>query len=166
VAPLFHDSKPFWGPKNFKKILPFSSRVSKFLPFPNLKSLSLIRDALPSRAEKMRELLQNLTGVPLSISPEPNAPAVTGGGGSGFLWWLLDCHGLLFNLSLIVPSTFFVAYLASQARNSFEKLTYGRSYIMISYYVLLWVASVLNLLWCFLQVRKPFLISHLSFVWN
>ena len=111
----------------------------------------------------MRELLQNLTSVPLSISPEPNIPAVTGGGGSGFLWWLLDCHGLLFNLALIVPSTIFVAYLSSQARKSFAKLTYGRSYIMIAYYVLLWVVSVLNLLRCFLQVRKPFLISHLPF---
>ncbi|XP_073005593.1 protein CANDIDATE G-PROTEIN COUPLED RECEPTOR 2-like [Typha latifolia] len=97
----------------------------------------------------MREFEQ-LAGISLSMSPDAAFPT-DGGGRSVLSWWLTDCHGLWYNLALIVPSALFVAYLAYQARKSFAKLTYGRSYIMIAYYALLWVVSVLNLLWCLLQ---------------
>ncbi|KAJ6843307.1 transmembrane protein adipocyte-associated 1-like protein [Iris pallida] len=100
--------------------------------------------------------LRILSGVPLSISPEasPAYGGGGGGGGSGFFWWLLDCHGALFNLALIIPSAAFVVYLASHARRSYAKLTYGRSYIMIAYYALLWTVCALNLLWCLLQALQ------------
>ncbi|XP_078435486.1 protein CANDIDATE G-PROTEIN COUPLED RECEPTOR 2-like [Wolffia australiana] len=65
--------------------------------------------------------------------------------------WLSSCHGFWYNAALILPSLLFVAFLASQARKSLTKLSYGRSYIMISYYGLLWAVSVFNLLWCVLQ---------------
>ncbi|WOL15458.1 transmembrane protein adipocyte-associated 1-like [Canna indica] len=65
--------------------------------------------------------------------------------------WSVGCHGLLYNLALIVPSALFIAYLASQARRSFAKLTNGHSYVMVAYYALLWLVSVLNLLWCLVQ---------------
>ncbi|KAF9624185.1 hypothetical protein IFM89_008123 [Coptis chinensis] len=65
--------------------------------------------------------------------------------------WFNDCHGWLYNVSLIVPSVFFLVYLALQAKKSFTKLFHGRSYIMIAYYGLLWAVSLLNLAWCAFQ---------------
>lgn len=66
--------------------------------------------------------------------------------------WLFNCHGLWYNVSLVFPAFVFVAYLGYQAKKSFTKLSNGRSYIMISYYGLLWLVSLLNLAWCTLQV--------------
>ncbi|KAF7817870.1 transmembrane protein adipocyte-associated 1-like protein [Senna tora] len=71
--------------------------------------------------------------------------------GLRFYDWLFDCHGLWRNATLIIASLLFVLYLALQAKKSFLKLSHGRSYIIISYYGWLWLASVLNLFWCFLQ---------------
>lgn len=89
-----------------------------------------------------------------NLSPESNPPSIPSSS-SGIFWWLLDCHGLIFNLALIVPSSIFVSYLASHARTSFAKLTHGgRSNIMIAYYALLWIVSLLNWLWCFLQAMQ------------
>ncbi|KAI3861794.1 hypothetical protein MKX03_027399 [Papaver bracteatum] len=65
--------------------------------------------------------------------------------------WLFNCHGLWYNLAVIIPSVIFVVYLGYQAKKSFIKLSHGRSHIMISYYGLLWLVSLLNLAWCFLQ---------------
>jgi hypothetical protein len=65
--------------------------------------------------------------------------------------WLFECHGFWHNLALIVFSSMFVLYLASHSKKSFAKLSQGRSYIMISYYGVLWLVSVLNLAWCSLQ---------------
>lgn len=76
------------------------------------------------------------------------------GGPENFNEWLSSCHGLWYNLFLIVPSALFVAFLASQARKSLTKLSYGRSYIMISYYGLLWAVSLFNLVWCIFQYRE------------
>ncbi|KAI5398438.1 protein CANDIDATE G-PROTEIN COUPLED RECEPTOR 2 [Lathyrus oleraceus] len=69
----------------------------------------------------------------------------------GFTDWIFNCHGFWHNVVLLVASFLFVLYLALQARNSFLKLTNGRSYIIISYYVSLWLVSLLNLAWCFSQ---------------
>uniref|UniRef100_A0A1D1XY38 Transmembrane protein adipocyte-associated 1 n=1 Tax=Anthurium amnicola TaxID=1678845 RepID=A0A1D1XY38_9ARAE len=95
-------------------------------------------------------LLSPLAAVPVVVDAPP---AVTGAGRSppDLSGWLSDCHGLWYNLALMVPSALFVAFLASQARKSLTKLSYGRSYIMISYYGLLWAVSLLNLTWCILQ---------------
>lgn len=54
----------------------------------------------------------------------------------------------------MLPSLAFVGFLAWQARRSFRRLSYGRSHVVVvAYYALLWAVAVLNLLWCFLQVR-------------
>jgi Predicted membrane protein len=96
----------------------------------------------------MRALLAELPITPMSDKAE-----IAGVDGGVSSWWLSDCHGILYNLALIIPTVLFVAYLGSQARRSFARLTYGRSHIMIAYYALLWVVTFLNLLWCLLQVN-------------
>ncbi|KAK4781499.1 hypothetical protein SAY86_015601 [Trapa natans] len=66
--------------------------------------------------------------------------------------WLFECHGFWHNALLMTASLLFVLYLVSQARRSLLKLSHGgRSYIMMSYYVSLWLVSLLNLTWCCLQ---------------
>ncbi|PKA64938.1 hypothetical protein AXF42_Ash011540 [Apostasia shenzhenica] len=95
--------------------------------------------------------MRNEVAEALLISPMAAVPTNRTWEGSHLSSWLLDCHGILYNISLIVPTTLFVAYLASQARRSVAKLSYDRSYIMVAYYVLLWIVSVLNLIWCIVQ---------------
>lgn len=101
--------------------------------------------------------LEEVTLSPLAVIPEVDASTAAGGGAGrapDFSGWISDCHSLWHNLALIVSSALFVAFLAAQARRSLTKLSYGRSSIMISYYGLLWAVSLLNLLWCVLQVRS------------
>lgn len=62
-----------------------------------------------------------------------------------------QCHGVLYDAALVVPTVLFVLYLVVHAKKNLTKLCNGRSYIMISYYALLWLACVLNLAWCSLQ---------------
>jgi hypothetical protein len=74
--------------------------------------------------------------------------------GSGPMWWVSGCHGAWYSLSVMLASLAFVGFLAWQARRSFRRLSYGRSHVVVvAYYALLWAVAVLNLLWCFLQVR-------------
>lgn len=73
--------------------------------------------------------------------------------GHGFYDWLFECHGFWHNATLNIPSFLFVFYLALQARHSLLKLSLARSYIIISYNLCLWLITLLNLAWCFLQVR-------------
>ncbi|OVA00795.1 Uncharacterized protein family [Macleaya cordata] len=99
----------------------------------------------------MREL-EEIAEASLSISPAPsNFSKEVGDFDRSFSGWLFNCHGSWYNIALVVPSIVFVAYLAYQAKKSFTKLSHGRSYIMISYYGLLWLVSLLNLAWCALQ---------------
>ncbi|KAL1341604.1 hypothetical protein HN51_028129 [Arachis hypogaea] len=66
--------------------------------------------------------------------------------------WVFECHGFWHNAVLIIASFLFVLYLALQSRNSFRKLSHGRSHIIISYYFSLWLVSLLNLAWSTFQV--------------
>lgn len=93
----------------------------------------------------MRLLAQLNLSLPLSPDslPKQHTPNPVSSN-----WWFFNCHGWLYNLALIVPSLLFLVYLALQAKKSFTKLFHGRSYIMISYYGLLWLVSLLNLAWC------------------
>ncbi|KMZ61381.1 Protein of unknown function, transmembrane-40 [Zostera marina] len=95
----------------------------------------------------MRILLQQQLFSPPLLSPLGIVPVVEDGARS----WMSGCHGIWHNLALIIPSVLFIVFLASQARKSLTRLSYGRSYIIIVYYALLWVVSLLNLAWCFLQ---------------
>ncbi|XP_068659298.1 protein CANDIDATE G-PROTEIN COUPLED RECEPTOR 2-like [Aristolochia californica] len=65
--------------------------------------------------------------------------------------WISVCHGVWYNIALTVPTAIFLVFLLYQSRKSYWKLSYGRSYIMIAYYGLLWLVSVLNFVWCILQ---------------
>ncbi|XP_052192995.1 protein CANDIDATE G-PROTEIN COUPLED RECEPTOR 2 [Diospyros lotus] len=97
-------------------------------------------------------LLEVVVGASLA-SPITNS-TMEGGEGADrprLYGWLFNCHGFLHNVALTVFSALFVLYLASQARKSFAKLSNGRSHIIIAYYGLLWLVSVLNLAWCLLQ---------------
>lgn len=70
-----------------------------------------------------------------------------------------DCHGFLHNAAMVLPSALFVLYLGFRAKKNIQKLTHDRAYIMIAYYLLLWFSSLLNLVWCSLQVTPLSLIS-------
>jgi len=59
-----------------------------------------------------------------------------------------------YNIVLIVPSLVFVLSMVSQARRIIIKLTHARSSIIASYYAVLYVVILLNILWCLLQVWK------------
>lgn len=82
----------------------------------------------------------------------------------GFHDWVFECHGFWHNAVLIIASLLFVLYLALQARQSFLKLSHGRSYIIISYYASLWLVSILNLIWCFSQAWEC--LPGKEFEWN
>lgn len=86
--------------------------------------------------------------VPLSSSTSVGRPTEAAGGGG----WPWECHGIFHNLFLILPSALFVLFLAFQVKKSISKLSNGRSHIIIAYYAILWVVSLLNLVWCSLQV--------------
>ncbi|XP_012080367.1 protein CANDIDATE G-PROTEIN COUPLED RECEPTOR 2 isoform X4 [Jatropha curcas] len=61
------------------------------------------------------------------------------------------CHGTWYVAVLVLPAVVFVAYLGINAKKNLRKLWNGRSYVMISYFALLWFACSLNLAWCCLQ---------------
>ncbi|KAJ4760095.1 Transmembrane protein adipocyte-associated 1 [Rhynchospora pubera] len=107
----------------------------------------------------MRSLLAELP-----ITPSTGAEEIARVGRGVASWWLSDCHGILYNLALIIPTLLFVVYLGSQARRSYARLTYGRSHIMIAYYALLWLVTIFNLLWCLLQTWQC--TSGKEFSWN
>lgn len=67
-------------------------------------------------------------------------------------WWLQGGYGMWYNIALIAPPLGFVLFMVSQARRSISRLTHARSSIIASYYAVLWVVAILNLLWCLLQV--------------
>ncbi|KAL9686045.1 hypothetical protein QQ045_023500 [Rhodiola kirilowii] len=80
------------------------------------------------------------------MSPESSPSNVTNVIGNRRLYgWISECHGLWQNLFLAVPSFIFAVYLALQAKRSYSKLSQGWSSIMISYYVCLWLVTLLNL---------------------
>lgn len=78
--------------------------------------------------------------------PNPSSPGVQDPSSSAV------CHGFFYDAFLVVPSTLFVLFLAFHAKKNLRKLCNGRSYVMISYYAILWVVSLLNLAWCLFQV--------------
>ncbi|XP_022924104.1 uncharacterized protein LOC111431639 isoform X1 [Cucurbita moschata] len=67
-----------------------------------------------------------------------------------------DCHGMWYSALLVAPSVLFVIYLATSAIKNMKRFFVGRSFIMILYYALLWIATLLNLAWCSLQVSFLF----------
>ncbi|KAL9682806.1 hypothetical protein QQ045_014615 [Rhodiola kirilowii] len=61
------------------------------------------------------------------------------------------CHGFFHDAVLVAASSLFLIYLGYGVRRNVKRLVNGRSWVMISYYVLLWAAGLLNLAWCVLQ---------------
>lgn len=82
----------------------------------------------------------------------------------GFHDFLFECHGFWHNATLIISSFLFVLYLALQARHNLLKLSLPRSYITISYNASLWLFTLLNLAWCFLQAWEC--TSRREVAWN
>ena len=102
---------------------------------------------------RVLEEILSQPGIQVALSHGSNLTLSDGNSGPKFYNWLSECHGFGHNLALVVASLLFVLYLAFQAKQNFPKLSHGRSYIMISYYGCLWLVSLLNLAWCFLQVH-------------
>ncbi|EOY10645.1 Uncharacterized protein TCM_025954 isoform 5 [Theobroma cacao] len=91
--------------------------------------------------------IESIADSPFSQNPNNSSSSSV----NGLYGWLFECHGFWHNLALIIPSLLFALFLGFQAKKSFQKLSHGRSYIMISYYGSLWLVSLLNLAWCSLQ---------------
>ncbi|KAF7838524.1 transmembrane protein adipocyte-associated 1-like protein [Senna tora] len=77
---------------------------------------------------------------------------------------LSNCNGFWYDALLVVPSVLFVLYLAVHAKKNLNKLCNGGSYMMKSYYALLWVVTLLNLAWCFFQAWRCS--PGKEFAWN
>ncbi|KAB2058717.1 hypothetical protein ES319_A11G253000v1 [Gossypium barbadense] len=97
--------------------------------------------------------LESITESPFPQNPNNSSSSSSSSSSfsNGLYGWLVECHGFWHNLALIIPSLLFVLFLGFQAKKNFQKLSHGRSYIMISYYGCLWLVSLLNLVWCFVQ---------------
>ncbi|XP_020227920.2 transmembrane protein adipocyte-associated 1 homolog isoform X2 [Cajanus cajan] len=61
----------------------------------------------------------------------------------------LKCDG--YGVFLVVSSVLFVVYLMVHAKKNLNRLCRGASYVVVSYYALLWLVTLLNLAWSFLQ---------------
>ena len=93
----------------------------------------------------------NPESPPLSLQPVLIPANADGHDGSP------GCHGVWFDVVLVVASVVFIGYLSIHAKKNLKKLYNRGSYILISYYALLWFATLLNLTWSSLQV--PYLLS-------
>ncbi|KAJ0048160.1 hypothetical protein Pint_16232 [Pistacia integerrima] len=104
---------------------------------------------MPINLEAIVNVTTDATNISVALPPTPDLsfPAKVGGqDGSD-----RQCHGVLYDVVLVVPAVLFVVYLAVHAKKNLRKLCNGSSYIMIAYYTLLWLACLLNLAWCSLQ---------------
>lgn len=70
----------------------------------------------------------------------------------------LNCN--VHDTFVAASSVLFVLYLALKAKKNINSLCNGGSYIIAFYYALLWIVTLLNLAWSFLQVHHYYL--HLS----
>ncbi|KEH32014.1 transmembrane protein, putative [Medicago truncatula] len=61
----------------------------------------------------------------------------------------LNCN--VHDTFVAASSVLFVLYLALKAKKNINSLCNGGSYIIASYYALLWIVTLLNLAWSFLQ---------------
>ncbi|KAI4374522.1 hypothetical protein MLD38_012506 [Melastoma candidum] len=89
--------------------------------------------------------------IVVSLPPIASSPATNDTSSSSSLSSNPNCHGFFYGALLIVPSVVFVGFLAYHARKNLKKLYHGRSHVMISYYAIVWIVSLLNLAWCLLQ---------------
>jgi hypothetical protein len=86
-----------------------------------------------------------------SLPPHTSLPTKTDGHNRAL--HTSDCYGLWHDAVLVVFSVGFVVYLALHTKKNVKKLWNRRSYIVISYYALLWLATLFNLGWSSLQVH-------------
>lgn len=63
----------------------------------------------------------------------------------------LKCDG--YGIFLVVSSVLFALYLALHAKKNLKSLCRRGSYVVVSYYALLWLVTLLNLAWSSLQVH-------------
>ncbi|CAN1795870.1 Protein CANDIDATE G-PROTEIN COUPLED RECEPTOR 2 [Linum perenne] len=100
-------------------------------------------------------LPMDLHSIPNASSPSSSsAPGDPAGADAGRGGDHDSCHGIWYAALLVVPAALFVVYLGMNAAKNVKKLWRGGSYVMISYYALLWLATSLNLAWCCLQAWR------------
>lgn len=68
----------------------------------------------------------------------------------------LNCHE--YDTFVVVSSVLFVLYLAVKAKKNINSLCNRGSCIIVSYYVLLWIVTLLNLARSVLQVHHSYII--------
>lgn len=108
-------------------------------------------------AAKLMKNLDIIVEPPVSMISDSVVVTNYNISGGNLYGWLISCHGFWHNIGLIVPSFIFVMFLVFQAKKSFVKLSNGGSLVIIAYYAFLWLVSLFNLSWCFLQVCYVFL---------
>ncbi|EFJ08036.1 hypothetical protein SELMODRAFT_185742 [Selaginella moellendorffii] len=62
-------------------------------------------------------------------------------------------HGVLYYLVMLLPVLAFTVFLIARARKCVKKLLQSQSPIMATYYACLWIISILNILWCVLEMK-------------
>ncbi|KAJ7566414.1 hypothetical protein O6H91_02G101700 [Diphasiastrum complanatum] len=70
-------------------------------------------------------------------------------------WGLTRAGGkrsLLYDAFMLLPALLFLVFLVARARSSLRKLFRSKSNIMTTYYAFLWIISILNVCWCFLEM--------------
>lgn len=77
-----------------------------------------------------------------------------------------ECLGFLFGTVTVVPAVLFLSYLAINAKKNAKRLWCGKSFVLISYYALLWLAATLNLAWCSLQAWQCYPAKEVAWNWN
>ncbi|KAG8388730.1 hypothetical protein BUALT_Bualt02G0155700 [Buddleja alternifolia] len=97
--------------------------------------------------------MSNPHNITLSIASAQNVtdPPVRSKIGAISEWYSTGCTGIWREAALVVPAALLVLYLGFQARRNLKKLSHRKSYVMITYYALLWFSALLNLAWSFLQ---------------
>ena len=119
-----------------------SSFLSSLIFSPTKLRVSITpTDKTKSGKMSMTSLQINLKSPPLSLQPLLIPANTDGHDGS------LGCHGVWFDVVLVVASVVFIGYLSIHAKKNLKKLYNRGSYILISYYALLWFTTLLNLTW-------------------
>lgn len=106
----------------------------------------------PTKQCPMVTNLRSLAPETMSLSMEDQALSPAGSD--------LKCDG--YGIFLVVSSLLFVLYLTVHAKKNLNGVCRRGSYVVVSYYALLWLVTLFNLAWSFLQVHH--FTSHLPFL--
>lgn len=97
----------------------------------------------PTKQCPMVTNLRSLAPETMSLSMEDQALSPAGSD--------LKCDG--YGIFLVISSLLFVLYLTVHAKKNLNGVCRRGSYVVVSYFALLWLVTLLNLAWSFLQVH-------------